>query len=186
MIAHQKIPEKTLAKKRTRKQKVEENQEKNILKIKPKNIHQETAINSIYKNTLTVLNGSAGTGKTLLGIFGLYTLLEKKEIDKILVVRLITETCEEKLGALPGEKDEKMLPFALPIIDNLSRFLPLSKIEYLFSKKIIEVIPVSHCRGRSLNYTGILIEEAQNLSPKMIHTILTRIDNVKYYSNKNF
>jgi len=144
--------------------------------IYPSNPLQEQAFKSIYTNTITVLDGPPGTGKTLLSIFCLYQMLKKREIDKIVVVRLVSKSNGEDLGALPGEKEDKMLPFAMPIYDNLNRFLPKGEVDYLFNKGKIEVIPVSYLRGRSLSYTGLIVEESQNLAPEMLLTVATRID----------
>jgi len=143
--------------------------------VRPKDEAQRLLVNSIMNNSLTIVSGPAGSGKTLLCIQSMYTLLVSGKIDKIIVIRLITETCQESLGALPGEKDEKMLPFLMPIVDNLSVFLPQNEISRLVDKGLIEIIPVSHCRGRSFINCGIVIEEAQNLSAEMALTILTRI-----------
>ena len=136
---------------------------------------------------LFLLNDCIVTHNTLLSVQTLYNLMKSQQIDKIIVIRLISETCDEKLGALPGEKDEKVAPFMGPILDNLAEFLPAGEIEYLMNNNKIEVIPVSHCRGRSFIHKGVMIEESQNLTPDMIITIATRIGrNSKFVFNGDF
>lgn len=143
--------------------------------IHPNDSKQKELMDSIIDNDITIINGPPGSGKTLLSIYQLYQLLKEQVIDKIYIIRLITETNDEKLGALPGEKEDKLEHFAGPIKDNLSEFLPYGEIDYLFKNKLIEVMPVSHCRGRSFNNKGVIIEESQNLSEQAILTIATRI-----------
>jgi len=143
--------------------------------VKARDQSQQAIQDSIANNSLTIISGPAGSGKTLLCIQSMYNLLITKRIEKILIIRLITETCDEDLGALPGEKDDKMLPFFMPIYDNLSVFLPKYEIDRLIENKLIECIPVSHCRGRSFNNVGVIVEETQNLSAHMALTVATRI-----------
>jgi phosphate starvation-inducible PhoH-like protein len=141
----------------------------------PANDLQRELIYSINNNSVTVVSGCAGTGKTALSIQTLYQLYKQAKIDQILIIRLVTETFGEKLGALPGDLGEKLLYCLGPIIDNLSQIIPAGELECLISQKRIEVIPISHCRGRSFYRKGVIIEEAQNLTTEMIITVLTRI-----------
>ena len=143
--------------------------------IYPKDKKQEALLDSILNYDITVIKGPAGSGKTLLSIYQLYNLLKSHYIDKIYIVRLISECYDEKIGALPGELEDKLDYYTGPIRDNLAEFLPQGEIDYLFKNKQIEIIPVSYCRGRSFNNKGIIIEESQNLTPKALLTILTRI-----------
>lgn len=145
--------------------------------ISAANQNQKSLIESIYNNSITVVSGPAGSGKTLISIQTLYKLYKAKEIDQILVIRLIADTFGEHLGSLPGEKDEKLYHFLGPIEDNLKQFLPSGEVSALINQKAIEAVPVSHCRGRSFFRKGILIEEAQNLTNEMILCILTRLAN---------
>lgn len=143
--------------------------------VTPANNNQRRLVESICDNAITVVSGPAGSGKTLLSVQSLYQMYKRKDIDQILVIRLITDTFGEHLGALPGEKDEKLEHFLGPIVDNLSQFLPNSEVRALIDQKAIEAIPVSHCRGRSFFRKGIIIEESQNLTDEMCLCILTRI-----------
>lgn len=141
----------------------------------PKNSQQQRLQDSIYSNSITVVSGAAGTGKTLISIQSLYRLYKKGDIDSIKVIRLISDTFGESLGALPGDTLEKLWDFAGPILDNLQQVIPQGELLTLFENKQIEVIPVSRVRGRSFNNCGVIIEEAQNLSNEMLIACLTRI-----------
>lgn len=143
--------------------------------VAPRGKHQRDLVDSIRMNPITVAIGPAGSGKTLLSVQTLYSFMKSGLIDQIFVIRLITETFGENIGSLPGELNEKLNPFMGPLIDNLSEFLPKGEVDYLVKNKKIEVIPVSHCRGRSFINKGVIIEESQNLTPEMIITISTRI-----------
>jgi phosphate starvation-inducible protein PhoH len=133
---------------------------------------------------LFLLNDCIVTHNTLLSVQTLYNLMKSGQLDQIIVIRLITETCDEQIGSLPGEKDQKLAPFMGPIQDNLAEFLPPGEIQYLLANNKIEVIPVSFCRGRSFINKGVIIEEAQNLTPGMIITVATRIGrNSKFVFN---
>lgn len=143
--------------------------------VTPKNVHQKSLVESIYNNSITVVSGPAGSGKTLMSIQTLYKLYKAREIDQILVIRLIADTFGEHLGSLPGEKDEKLEHFLGPIKDNLDQFLPPGEVSALINQKVIEAIPVSHCRGRSFFRKGILIDEAQNMTHEMLLCLLTRL-----------
>jgi phosphate starvation-inducible PhoH-like protein len=145
--------------------------------ISPRNIEQKCLVDSIINNSITVVSGIAGTGKTLVSIQTLYKMYKARQIDQIVVVRLIADTFGEHLGSLPGEMGAKLEHFLGPIKDNLAQFLPPGEIQALIDQKVIEAIPVSHCRGRSFFRKGVLVEEAQNMTNEMILCILTRIAN---------
>jgi predicted ribonuclease YlaK len=163
----------------TRKNKVDSN----IVGIYPKSSSQAELIGAIASKTLTVVEGCAGSGKTLLSAYSLYELYRKNILHKIVVIRLVADTFGEKIGALPGTKDEKVLPYLSPILDNLQEFL--SPAEYKkFISEGLELLPVSYSRGRSLHNTGIIIEECQNMTPEMVICILTRMGrNTKVVAN---
>ena len=141
----------------------------------PKTKNQKEIVRSILSNDITLVHGPAGTAKTSITVNTLLDLLSSKEIRKIVVVRLIADTFDEHLGALPGECGDKLMPFLGPILDALSLIRTHSQIQRLIELKQIEVIPVSHVRGRSFNDCGIIVEEAQNCSPAMLLACLTRI-----------
>lgn len=136
---------------------------------------QKLAARSIWENDVTVLSGPAGSGKTLTALQTFLNLRKQKHLDKIVCVRLITDTFDEHLGALPGDKDEKMLHFLGPAMDNLEQLLNPGELDYELSKNKIEAIPVSYVRGRTFVRCGVLVDEAQNMTDEMILTISTRI-----------
>lgn len=143
--------------------------------VSAKNYGQRELIKSIIKNTITICEGPAGVGKTAVSIgMGLQELLSGK-VEKIIVMRPIIEACGEELGFLPGEVQDKMKVWLLPIEDNLSVFVDQGKIDYLMRQKKIEALPLAYARGRSLNHAFIILEEAQNCSAKQLKMALTRL-----------
>lgn len=145
--------------------------------IKPVNVRQKLFVKSIKQNTLTIGSGCAGTGKTLLALFTGIQLINNPDspIEKLIYVRANVDDREEKeIGALPGDIIEKVRHLAYPILDNLELFMKTQTIEYLLSEGKIEVLPLMMMRGRSFNNRFIVVDEAQNIAPKSMKTILTR------------
>lgn len=141
-----------------------------------RNYSQEDALNSLRKNTLTILTGPPGTAKTLLSIYVAVELLEDRVIDKIYYVKPIVDIVgEQGLGFLPGDVKDKIGPHISPVKDALGTFMSASKAEYLLDKKIIEFLPIEHLRGRSLNNCFVIADEMQNALPSSVLTILTRL-----------
>lgn len=155
-----------------RKTKFEEPKGKSFI---PPNIAQKELVYSIMDNSITLISGSAGTGKTLFSVQTLYQLLKQNKINQILIVRLILENKYENIGALPGTEKDKLMPYLMPIIDNLELFLPQGEIDYLINRELIKVVPISFLRGRTFTEKGVIVEEAQNLNEHEILTIATRI-----------
>lgn len=144
--------------------------------IFPRNQHQEDALDSLRKNTLTILTGAPGTAKSMLSVYVACELLENREIDKIYYVKPIVDIPGNVgLGFLPGDVKEKILPHIAPVRDSLEVFMSKSKADYLISKEIIEFLPIEHLRGRSLNNCMVIADEVQNTTTHTIFTILTRI-----------
>ncbi len=141
----------------------------------PKTPQQKRLVQSIWNNTITIACGPAGTGKTCLSIQALLEHLKSRQLERIICIRLAADTCDEHLGALPGEYQDKMAPFMGPVIDSLAQICTSTELRYYLENKCIETIPVSYLRGRTFLKTGVLVEEAQNLSADMILTTLTRI-----------
>jgi phosphate starvation-inducible protein PhoH len=139
------------------------------------NEEQKKLVYSIRNNSISLVTGNAGTGKTLFCIQTLYQMLKARTINEILIIRLVAGNKDEDLGSLPGEVKDKTSPFWEAIRDNLELFVPEGEINYLFDKDKIKVLPMSFVRGRTFHNKGIIIEEAQNLNRLEILTILTRI-----------
>jgi len=151
---------------------MKDNDNKNRFKL---TCDQKKLAQSIWQNDITLAFGSAGTGKTATTLQTFLDLMSHNHINKIVCVRLISDTFDEHLGALPGDKDEKLTPFLGPLMDNLTQLLKPGPLEYLLNKNQIEVIPVSHVRGRTFFQCGVIVDECQNMSDEMILTIATRI-----------
>lgn len=145
--------------------------------MKPVNVHQKQFVKSMKQNQLTVGAGCAGTGKTLLALFTGIQLINNPDspIEKLTYVRANVDDREEKeIGALPGDLLEKVRHLAYPILDNLELFMESQTVDYLLEEGRIEVLPFMMMRGRSFNNRFIIIDEAQNVTPKQMKTVLTR------------
>uniref|UniRef100_A0A7C3IJ59 PhoH family protein n=1 Tax=Gracilinema caldarium TaxID=215591 RepID=A0A7C3IJ59_9SPIR len=150
--------------------------------IKARNERQWAALDLLLNPEIpcVTLIGRAGTGKTLLAIAaGLHLVVEEKKYDRILVSRPIVPLGKD-IGYLPGEKTAKLATWMEPIFDNLEFLLSLNKrpnlknIDQIFKEKVMEVEAVTYIRGRSLPSQFIVIDEAQNLTPHEIKTIVSR------------
>lgn len=139
------------------------------------NDEQKKLVHSIRNNSISLVTGNAGTGKTLFCIQTLYQMLITNAINEILIIRLVAGNRDEDLGALPGEVKDKTSPFWEAIRDNLELFVSEGEINYLFDNNKIKVLPMSFVRGRTFHNKGIIIEEAQNLNRLELITVLTRI-----------
>ena len=164
------------------KEKVERVDKKTCYKITPRNSEQAFAFHALLNDDvkLVTIQGKAGTGKTLLALAA--ALQQKKEYRQIYLARPIVPLSNKDLGALPGNVQDKIEPYILPLFDNLkfiqSQFKETDK-EYKFitdcvkEEKII-ITPLAYIRGRSISNTLFIIDEAQNLTPHEVKTIVTR------------
>ena len=150
--------------------------------IKPRNAEQTFSLNALLKPEikLTSLTGKAGTGKTLLA---LAAAISQHEIyDQILLARPIVALSNRDLGFLPGDAEEKISPYMQPLFDNLavikrcfnSRSVEYQLIEELLKTERLVITPLAYIRGRSLSNCYFIIDEAQNLTPHEVKTIITR------------
>ncbi|MFL2485229.1 MAG: PhoH family protein [Candidatus Neomarinimicrobiota bacterium] len=135
---------------------------------------QKKLLNSLCKNDIVISVGPAGTGKTFLAVAYALSLLEKHEIEKIIFCRPAVEA-GESLGFLPGDLKDKIDPYLAPLYDALHELLPKSKIQMLLSKGIIEIIPLAYMRGRTINRSAMILDEAQNSSTIQMKMFLTRL-----------
>lgn len=153
--------------------------------IKAKNKEQKFAVELLMNDNIKVVTliGRAGTGKTLLALAaGLEKVLQQKVYSKLLITRPIVPVGND-LGYLPGTKEEKLRPWMQPIFDNLEFLFgnnreprePHRIIEHLMDRGIIEMEALTYIRGRSIPKQFIICDEAQNLTPHMIKTLLTRV-----------
>ncbi len=142
--------------------------------VKPKTIGQKKYIDSIKKNTITLGVGPAGTGKTYLAVATAVAAFRDKQINRIILTRPAVEA-GEKLGFLPGDLQNKVDPYLRPLYDALFDMMgPESYNKYL-EKGNIEVAPLAYMRGRTLDDSFIILDEAQNTSREQMKMFLTRI-----------
>lgn len=148
--------------------------------IEPRSVNQSKYLESIYKNTFTFGVGLAGAGKTLMAVYAaIQALLDPKDkIEKIVIIRpVIGNKFGESIGALPGTILEKMTPYGSSVIDNMGMFLDRQSIEKLITGGYIEFIPLTLLRGRSLNHSFVIVEEAQNIrqSANGVYMVMSRL-----------
>jgi phosphate starvation-inducible protein PhoH and related proteins len=141
--------------------------------LAPKTINQRRYLEAIERNDLVFGIGPAGTGKTYLAVaMGVSALLSKK-VSRIILTRPAVEA-GERLGFLPGTLQEKVDPYLRPLYDALYDMLDSEKVEKLLERNTIEVAPIAFMRGRTLNDSFIILDEAQNSTPEQMKMVLTR------------
>jgi len=142
--------------------------------IKPKTIGQHQYVQAIKKSDITFGIGPAGTGKTYLAVVLAVTALKNKEVNRIILTRPAVEA-GEKLGFLPGDMQEKVNPYLRPLYDGLYDVLGIETAQRYVDKSIIEIAPLAYMRGRTLDDSFIILDEAQNTTPEQMKMFLTRI-----------
>jgi len=142
--------------------------------IAPKSYAQKQYIESIRKFDIAFGIGPAGTGKTYLGMAMAVSALTKGLVSRIILTRPAVEA-GEALGFLPGDLAEKVDPYLRPLYDALHDMMRFEKVSGLMQKGIIEVAPLAFMRGRTLNDSFIILDEAQNTTPEQMKMFLTRI-----------
>ena len=143
--------------------------------LAPRTENQAAYIHQVQTNTITLVIGPAGTGKTFLAIGVAVQELVKGTYKKIVLTRPAVEAAGEKLGALPGDAMEKLNPYMIPLYDSLEKLLGKVEVERLLEIGIIEVVPLAYMRGRTLEDAFIIMDEAQNASPEQVKMMLTRL-----------
>ena len=137
------------------------------------NKEQKEAKSKILRNTLTILSGAAGSGKTLLACQIALEGLFQKEYEKVIITR--PTVSKEEIGFLPGDLREKMDPWIQPIYQNMSLLCDKGTLGYFLSEEQIEIVPVSFMRGRTFLNSFIIVDEAQNVTNEQMEMILSRI-----------
>lgn len=148
-------------------------QHRNI-RITPRSINQSRYVDSIRRSTITFGIGPAGTGKTYLAVALAVSALSRGEVNRIILTRPAVEA-GEKLGFLPGDVMDKVDPYLRPLFDALYDMLDLEKVNNYMERGAIEVAPLAFMRGRTLNDSFIILDEAQNTSPEQMKMFLTRL-----------
>jgi phosphate starvation-inducible PhoH-like protein len=141
--------------------------------IKAKTLGQYNYVRAIRDNFITFGIGPAGTGKTYLAVAMAVTALKKREVERIILTRPAVEA-GEKLGYLPGDMQEKVDPYLRPLYDALYDMLGSETAQKYLENGVIEVAPLAYMRGRTLNGSFIILDEAQNTTPEQMKMFLTR------------
>ena len=142
--------------------------------IRPKTVNQKRYVDAIEENTITFGIGPAGTGKTYLAMAKAVAALQAKKVNRIVLTRPAVEA-GESLGFLPGTLSEKIDPYLRPLFDALHDMIDVDSIPRLIQTGVIEVAPLAYMRGRTLNDSFIILDEAQNTTPEQMKMFLTRL-----------
>ena len=142
--------------------------------IKPKTIGQKEYIASVLKNTVTIGVGPAGTGKTYLAVAAAVQAFRDKQVNRIILTRPAVEA-GERLGFLPGDLQSKVDPYLRPLYDALFDMLGAETYQKYLERGNIEVAPLAYMRGRTLDDSFIILDEAQNTSREQMKMFLTRL-----------
>lgn len=146
--------------------------QRQVLTPKTKNQHQ--LLKSIKTNDLTLGIGPAGSGKTLISVGMACEAFQAMQVNKILITRPNVES-GEKLGFLPGDFNEKIAPYLVPIFDEMGRFVSQDEIKKMRAENTLEVCPLALMRGRTFHKTFMILDEAQNATYEQIIMFMTRL-----------
>jgi phosphate starvation-inducible protein PhoH and related proteins len=144
------------------------------LRVAPKSVNQKRYVDAIRESTVTFGIGPAGTGKTFLAIAMAVAALSRREVNRIILTRPAVEA-GERLGFLPGDLMAKVDPYLRPLFDALNDMLDPERVTAHLEKGVIEVAPLAFMRGRTLNDSFVILDEAQNTSPEQMKMFLTRL-----------
>lgn len=142
--------------------------------IKPRNKHQAEMVSKVMNNDLCFAVGPAGTGKTYLAVALALAALKNNEVNRIVLSRPAVEA-GESLGFLPGDISEKVDPYLRPLLDAITDMVSVEKFRSMSEKRIIEIVPLAYMRGRTLNNSFIILDEAQNATRTQMKMFLTRL-----------
>ena len=142
--------------------------------VRPRTANQHRYLAAMAENDLVVSIGPAGTGKTYLAVAMAAALLRDKQIRRLVLARPAVEA-GEKLGFLPGDLVEKVNPYLRPLYDALYDIIGFDRVTKMIERGVIEVAPIAFMRGRTLNDSFVILDEAQNTTPEQMKMFLTRI-----------
>lgn len=143
-------------------------------RIRPRTIGQKMYVDAIRQNGITFGIGPAGTGKTYLAVALAVAALQAKQVNRIILTRPAVEA-GEKLGFLPGDLQEKVNPYLRPLYDALFDVLGVEAFQKHLERGLIEIAPLAYMRGRTLDDSFIILDEAQNTTPEQMKMFLTRL-----------
>lgn len=143
--------------------------------LSAKNDSQKRAIQCIQNKPISILHGPAGVGKTHLSILYALLRLEDQEYNRVILTRPCVEAYGENLGFLPGDYNEKISPYMIPIFDILGKYLPAKEIRRLIDENKLITLPLAFQRGVTFSDAVVILDEAQNTIPEQIHMFLTRM-----------
>jgi phosphate starvation-inducible PhoH-like protein len=135
---------------------------------------QRNYVEAIQRHDIVFGIGPAGTGKTYLAVAMAVAALKREQVTRIILTRPAVEA-GEALGFLPGELEQKIMPYLRPLYDALRDMLEPEEIERLLTRQIIEIAPLAYMRGRTLNHAFVILDEAQNTTTEQMFMLLTRI-----------
>jgi phosphate starvation-inducible PhoH-like protein len=144
------------------------------LRVAPKTVNQKRYVDSVRSNTVTFGVGPAGTGKTFLAVAMAAAALSRHEVNRIILTRPAVEA-GERLGFLPGDLMAKVDPYLRPLFDALHDMLDPEKVSQHLERGVIEIAPLAFMRGRTLNDSFVILDEAQNTTPEQMKMFLTRL-----------
>jgi phosphate starvation-inducible PhoH-like protein len=144
------------------------------LRVAPKTVNQKRYVDSVRRNTVTFGVGPAGTGKTFLAVAMAAAALARHEVNRIILTRPAVEA-GERLGFLPGDLMAKVDPYLRPLFDALHDMLDPEKVAQHIERGVIEIAPLAFMRGRTLNDSFVILDEAQNTTPEQMKMFLTRL-----------
>jgi phosphate starvation-inducible PhoH-like protein len=144
------------------------------VRVAPKSVNQKRYVDAIRTSTITFGIGPAGTGKTWLAVASAAAALSRREVNRIILTRPAVEA-GERLGFLPGDLMAKIDPYLRPLFDALQDMLDPDKVTQHLERGTIEVAPLAFMRGRTLNDSFVILDEAQNATPEQMKMFLTRL-----------
>jgi phosphate starvation-inducible protein PhoH and related proteins len=144
------------------------------LRVAPKTVNQKRYVDSVRQSTVTFGVGPAGTGKTFLAVAMAAAALSRHEVNRIILTRPAVEA-GERLGFLPGDLMAKVDPYLRPLFDALNDMLDPEKVSQYIERGVIEIAPLAFMRGRTLNDSFVILDEAQNTTPEQMKMFLTRL-----------
>jgi phosphate starvation-inducible protein PhoH and related proteins len=142
--------------------------------LRARSPNQATYLDNIAKHDITFGIGPAGTGKTYLAVASAVDALERSSVQRIVLTRPAVEA-GERLGFLPGDMAQKVDPYLRPLYDALYELMGVDKVLKAFERQQIEIAPLAFMRGRTLNHSFVILDEAQNTTPEQMKMFLTRI-----------